>query len=121
MPEVPFGESHVRQSNRWIESLIRNRRDFEALPGVAKPGFYNGTLERVFIMKASIKKVLFAVGVAAISASSFAQSTDPGVAAITALSAQATTYITAAFAVAVLVAGGFWGIKMMKKAFSKAG
>ncbi|WP_426071376.1 major coat protein [Janthinobacterium sp. DSP2-3-3] len=46
---------------------------------------------------------------------------DPGVAAITALSGQATTYITAAFAVAVLVAGGFWGIKMMKKAFSKAG
>jgi hypothetical protein len=33
---------------------------------------------------------------------------------------KATTYITAAFAVAVLVAGGFWGIKMMKKAFSKA-
>lgn len=46
---------------------------------------------------------------------------DPGVAAITALSSSATTYITAAFAVAVLVAGGFWGIKMMKKSFSKAG
>ncbi|PMQ16340.1 hypothetical protein JaAD80_10800 [Janthinobacterium sp. AD80] len=46
---------------------------------------------------------------------------DPGVDAITALSTQAQTYITAAFAVAVLVAGGFWGIKMMKKAFSKAG
>jgi hypothetical protein len=47
--------------------------------------------------------------------------TDPGVEAINGLASQATTYITAAFAVAVLVAGGFWGIKMMKKAFSKAG
>ena len=46
---------------------------------------------------------------------------DPGVAAITALSTTAQTYITAAFGVAVLVAGGFWGISMMKKAFSKAG
>jgi hypothetical protein len=37
------------------------------------------------------------------------------------LSAVGQTYITAAFAVAVTVAGGFWGIKMMKKAFGKAG
>jgi hypothetical protein len=52
----------------------------------------------------------------------FAQATaaDPGVTAITDLSSKATTYITAAFSVAVLVAGGFWGIKMMKKAFGAA-
>lgn len=49
-----------------------------------------------------------------------AQTTDPGVEAIEGLSAKATTYIAAAFAVAVLVAGGFWGISMMKKAFSRA-
>lgn len=46
---------------------------------------------------------------------------DIGVQAITDLSGKATSYIAAAFTVAVLVAGGFWGIKMMKKAFSKAG
>ncbi|MGX4644442.1 major coat protein [Massilia sp. SYSU DXS3249] len=46
--------------------------------------------------------------------------TDLGVQAITDLSGKATTYITAAFGVAVLVAGGFWGIKMMKKAFGAA-
>ncbi|MNR75991.1 Phage major coat protein, Gp8 [compost metagenome] len=46
---------------------------------------------------------------------------DPGVDAINELSSKATLYIGAAFAVAVLVAGGFWGIKMMKKSFSKAG
>lgn len=45
---------------------------------------------------------------------------DPGVTAITDLSAKASTYITAAFGVAVLVAGGFWGIRMMKKAFGAA-
>lgn len=45
---------------------------------------------------------------------------DDGVVAITALGATATTYISAAFAVAILVAGGFWGIKMMKKAFGAA-
>lgn len=45
---------------------------------------------------------------------------DPGVEAINGLSTKATAYITAAFAVAVLVAGGFWGIKMMKKAFGAA-
>ena len=62
-----------------------------------------------------------AVGTVAAVGSGLALAVDPGVDAITALSAQATTYITAAFAVAVLIAGGFWGIKMMKKAFSKAG
>ena len=45
---------------------------------------------------------------------------DPGVQAITDLSSKAQTYITAAFGVAVLVAGGFWGIRMMKKAFGAA-
>lgn len=72
-------------------------------------------------MNANIKKGMVFLGAVAASATSLAQAADPGVDAITALSAQATTYITAAFAVAVLVAGGFWGIKMMKKAFSKAG
>ncbi len=62
-----------------------------------------------------------AVAISAIVGSGAAMAADEGVAAITALSATATTYISAAFAVAVLVAGGFWGIKMMKKAFSKAG
>lgn len=47
--------------------------------------------------------------------------TDLGVQAITDLSGTATSYIAAAFGVAVLVTGGFWGIRMMKKAFSKAG
>lgn len=53
--------------------------------------------------------------------SSAAAHADAGTDAITALGSTATLYITAAFTVAVLVAGGFWGIKMMKKAFSKAG
>jgi hypothetical protein len=56
------------------------------------------------------------------SAASFAQETgtDQGVEAINALSSKAATYIAAAFTVAVLVAGGFWGIRMMKKSFSAA-
>lgn len=58
----------------------------------------------------------------ALVGSAFAQEgADAGVTAINGLASTATTYITAAFAVAVLVAGGFWGIKMMKKAFGKAG
>ena len=71
-------------------------------------------------MNKNIQRGLALVGVLAVSSSAMAAG-DEGVAAITALSATATTYISAAFAVAVLVAGGFWGIKMMKKAFSKAG
>jgi hypothetical protein len=71
-------------------------------------------------MKKIVQKGLLAFGAIVTSASAFADP-DPGVDAITALSATAQTYITAAFGVAVLVAGGFWGIKMMKKAFSKAG
>lgn len=55
------------------------------------------------------------------SGAALAQAVDPGVTAINDLSTKATSYITAAFAVAVLVAGGFWGIRMMKKAFGKAG
>lgn len=70
-------------------------------------------------MNKNIKRGLVAAGAVAASASAFAA--DPGVDAITALSATAQTYITAAFAVAVLVAGGFWGLTMMRKAFSKAG
>lgn len=45
---------------------------------------------------------------------------DPGVEAINELSGTAATYIAAAFTVAVLVAAGFWGIKMMKKSFGAA-
>lgn len=71
-------------------------------------------------MNKNIQRGLALVGVLAVSGSAMAAD-DQGVAAITALSATASTYIAAAFAVAVLVAGGFWGIKMMKKAFSKAG
>jgi Phage major coat protein, Gp8 len=52
--------------------------------------------------------------------SAFAQASDPGVTAITDLSAKATSYTTAAFGVAVLVAGAFWGIRMMKKSFGAA-
>lgn len=71
-------------------------------------------------MNKNIQRGLALVGVLAVSGSAMAAD-DQGVTAITALSTTATSYITAAFAVAVLVAGGFWGIKMMKKAFSKAG
>lgn len=56
----------------------------------------------------------------AVMGSGAAFAADPGVDAITALSANATLYISAAFGVAVVVAGGFWGIRFMKKAFSAA-
>lgn len=69
-------------------------------------------------MKKIVSRVV--VGVGSLAAVGAASAQD-GVSAITDLGATATTYITAAFAVAVIVAGGFWGIKMMKKAFSKAG
>jgi hypothetical protein len=67
-----------------------------------------------------LKKKVVAAAVALVG-SGAAFAADPGVDAITALSTTAQTYITAAFGVAVLVAGGFWGISMMKKAFSRAG
>lgn len=70
-------------------------------------------------MNKNVQRGLAAI--AAIGVSGAAMADDAGVTAINGLAATATTYITAAFAVAVLVAGGFWGIKMMKKAFSKAG
>jgi hypothetical protein len=77
-------------------------------------------------MKAAMKKAALkasAVGTLALvtAGHAFAQTvTDPGVTAINDLSTKATDYISAAFAVAVLVAGGFWGIRMMKKAFGAA-
>lgn len=72
-------------------------------------------------MNKHIQRSIASVGSLVASGVAMAQTTDPGVEAITALSSTAQTYITAAFGVAVLVAGGFWGIKMMKKAFGKAG
>jgi hypothetical protein len=77
-------------------------------------------------MNAAMKKAaLKASGVATLAlvtaGHAMAQTaTDPGVEAITNLGAKATTYIAAAFTVAVLVAGGFWGIRMMKKSFGAA-
>lgn len=72
-------------------------------------------------MNKHIQRGLAAVGALGFSGLAMAQTVDPGVAAINGLSDKASTYIAAAFAVAVLVAGGFWGIRMMKKAFGKAG
>lgn len=46
---------------------------------------------------------------------------DPGLDAIGELATRAGTYIAAATAAAVVIAGGFWALRMMKKAFSKAG
>jgi len=71
-------------------------------------------------MNKNLKRGLLAVGVAVATSSAMAAG-DPGVDAITALSATAQSYITAAFGVAVIVAAGFWGISFMKKAFSRAG
>lgn len=69
-------------------------------------------------MKKHLSKLTAGLLSLAVSAAAFA---DEGTDAITALETTATTYISAAFGVAVIVAGGFWGIKMMKKAFSRAG
>ena len=71
-------------------------------------------------MNQTAKRIAAALAITAVSASAMAAG-DPGVDAITALSGTATQYITAAFGVAVVVAGGFWGIGIMKKAFSRAG
>lgn len=70
-------------------------------------------------MNKNILRGLAAVG--AVVAAGAASAQEEGAAAITALSGTASTYISAAFGVAIIVAGGFWGIKMMKKAFSRAG
>lgn len=74
-------------------------------------------------MKKAARKVSGVATLALVTAGhAMAQTTaaDPGIEAINGLSTKATSYITAAFAVAVLVAGGFWGIRMMKKAFGAA-
>jgi hypothetical protein len=59
-------------------------------------------------------------GAVALLSAGAASAADAGVDAITALSATAALYIAAAFGVAVVTAGGFWGIRFMKKAFSAA-
>lgn len=68
-------------------------------------------------MNKNIFKIVAVVSSAVVSSAAMA---DAGTDAITALGASATGYITAAFAVAVIAAGGFWGIQMMKKAFANA-
>ncbi len=45
---------------------------------------------------------------------------DPVDTAITGLTAQATSYVADALGVALVVAGGFWGIRVMKRAMSAA-
>lgn len=81
-------------------------------------------MNTINMSKRAIKKAAAAGSVLLLSAPAvFAQTTgsgDPGVDAITNLSSKATSYTTAAFGVAVLVAGAFWGIRMMKKSFGVA-
>lgn len=55
-----------------------------------------------------------------VAVSGVAAAADPGLDAITALETSATSYIAAAFAVVVIVAGGFWGIGMVKAVMRKS-
>lgn len=69
------------------------------------------------------RRALALASVAALTApAAFAQTSgdDVGIQAITDLGQRAKDYGTAAFTVAVLVAGIFWGIRMMKKSFGAA-
>lgn len=72
------------------------------------------------IVKKHVSRATVAVTGLMLAGLAQAQETDAGVNAITALGAKATLYIAAAFTVAILVAGGFWGIRMMKKSFGAA-
>jgi hypothetical protein len=129
MPVARLFESGAGPLKYWISSGIAATRviffmRYYFLKG--KTMFYQdrflpaarSTIQHV---KASADKVAVAVTGMVLTGLAMAQTADPGVDAITDLSGKATTYITAAFGVAVLIAGGFWGIKMMKKSFSKAG
>lgn len=72
------------------------------------------------VSSSSVQKAYAAVFAVAASGAAMAAD-DPGLDAIGELATRAGGYITAAAAAAVVVAGGFWGISMMKKAFSRAG
>lgn len=73
-------------------------------------------------MNANLKRGLLVVGSMAISGLAMAAAgDDPGLDAINELGSKATIYIVAATAAAVVISGGFWSLRMMKKAFSKAG
>lgn len=72
-------------------------------------------------VKQSVKHIGAVALSMAFAGAAMAADPDPGLDAISGLGARASTYIAAAAAAAVVVAGGFWGIKMMKKAFSRAG
>lgn len=62
-----------------------------------------------------------AIGTALVANQAFAQASgDAGLDAINGLSDKVKSYTGAALSVAVLAAGAWWGIAMMKKAFGKA-
>lgn len=73
------------------------------------------------VSSAKAKQVAAAALLIGVTGAAFAAGEDPGLDAISALAVKAGTYIAAAAAAAVVIAGGFWGIGMMKKAFSRAG
>jgi hypothetical protein len=68
-------------------------------------------------MNKSVIFGLISVGLLTLSGVASADAVDT---AITALSTTAQSYITDALGVALVVAGGFWGISFMKKAISIA-
>lgn len=75
-------------------------------------------------MKEKLKKLAqraALVGGSMVAAGAAMAADDPGIEALNKLSETASTYIAAAFAVAALIAAGMWSLRMMKKAFSKAG
>jgi hypothetical protein len=62
-------------------------------------------------------KVVAGSALLAVGSVAYADNVDT---AITGLGTTASSYIADAVGVALIVAGGFWGIGMMKKAFSAA-
>lgn len=75
---------------------------------------------QVQLPRGYVRNAAAAITGLALSGLALADGTDPGIAAINDLSAKATAYQTAAFAVVVLVTVGFWGMSMFKKSTGKA-
>ncbi|WP_284459861.1 major coat protein [Cupriavidus campinensis] len=73
------------------------------------------------VAKQKSAQVVAGVSTLALSGAAMAQASgDAGLDAINGLTAKVTSYTGAALSVAVLAAGAWWGIAMMKKAFGKA-
>lgn len=117
MPRASGSSWQLGHSKCWIDAVAL----VDALHRFFSGVHMHKAKQLAIVAKQKSARVAAGMSAMVLSGAAMAQATgDPGLDAINGLGAKVTSYTGAALTVAVLAAGAWWGIAMMKKAFGKA-